>query len=76
MLCVNDLRAYCKRLANDFHRSLLLFNGNSSGINAPWVCMYYMFRHIAAIIIRYIELLQSPFRECVISAYAISSVFG
>jgi hypothetical protein len=42
------------------YQFLLLFSGHKSDINTPCVCMYYMFRPIAAII-RYTEPLQSSF---------------
>jgi hypothetical protein len=38
----------------------LLIGRRNPGIDTPYVCVYYMFRPIVAII-RYIEPLQSPF---------------
>jgi hypothetical protein len=39
---------------------LILLSRHNSGIDTPYVSMYYMFRPSVAII-RYTELLQSPF---------------
>jgi hypothetical protein len=48
---------------------VVVFNQDSSDIDMPWVCMYYKFWPIAPIV-RYIELLQSPFFLSVIPPYA------
>jgi hypothetical protein len=45
-----------------------VFSLHSSAISIPCVCMYYMLRPIA-VIIRYTELLQSPFFLCAVPPY-------
>jgi hypothetical protein len=47
--------SYCKAVF-----IIVVITRHDSGINTPWVCMYYMFLPIAAFI-SYTELLQSPF---------------